>query len=86
MSSRELFCVSAVRAFQSLGLKGLCGDNGKENGNYYNGLFRVYIGIMEKKIYRDIGKENGNYCGVLLRAYIGMMGTKIYYNGLFGVI
>ena len=21
---------------------GLCGDNGKENGNYYNGLHRVY--------------------------------------------
>ena len=27
-------------------------DNGKENGNYYNGLYRVYwdyIGIMEKR-------------------------------------
>ena len=23
---------------------GLYGDNGKENGNYYNGLYRVYIG------------------------------------------
>ena len=22
------------------------GDNGKENGNYYNGLHRGYIGIM----------------------------------------
>ena len=28
---------------------GLYGDNGKENGNYYNGL------------YGDNGKENGNY-------------------------
>ena len=28
-------------------------DNGKENGNYYNGLYRdyrAYIGIMEKKM------------------------------------
>ena len=23
---------------------GLYRDNGKENGNYYNGLYRVYIG------------------------------------------
>ena len=37
---------------------GLYWDNGKENGNYYNGLYRVYIGyiiggyigIMEKKM------------------------------------
>ena len=29
-----------------------CVDNGKENGSYYNilGLYRVYIGIMEKKM------------------------------------
>ena len=31
---------------------GLYGDNGKENGNYYNGvdLDRDYIGMMEKKL------------------------------------
>ena len=22
------------------------GDNGKENGNYYNGLYRVHIGVI----------------------------------------
>ena len=34
-------------------------DNGKYNGNYYNGLYRdyrVYTGL-----YWDNGKENGNY-------------------------
>ena len=25
-------------------------DNGKENGNYYSGLYWGYIGIMEKKM------------------------------------
>ena len=25
---------------------GLYWDNGKENGNYYNGLYRVYIGLI----------------------------------------
>ena len=25
-------------------------DDGKGSGNYYNGLFRGYIGIMEKKM------------------------------------
>ena len=33
---------------------GLYWDNGKENGNYYNGLYwdyiGFYIGIMEKKM------------------------------------
>ena len=24
---------------------GIYGDNGKENGNYYNGLYRGYIGL-----------------------------------------
>ena len=28
--------------------------------NYYNGLYRVYIGII-LGLYRDNGKENGNY-------------------------
>ena len=32
---------------------GYIGDNGKEDGNYYNGLYWGYIG--------DNGKENGNY-------------------------
>ena len=39
---------------------GLYGDNGKENGKYYNGLYRddrVYIGV----ILGDNGKENENY-------------------------
>ena len=38
------------------------GDNGKENGNYYNGLYRdyrVYIGVI-MGLYRENGKENGN--------------------------
>ena len=35
----------------------ILGDDGKENGNYYNGfIYRGYIGI-----YRDNGKEHGNY-------------------------
>ena len=29
---------------------GLYRDNGKEHGNYNNGLYRGYIGIMEKKM------------------------------------
>ena len=29
---------------------GLSWDNGKENGNFYNGLYTDYIGIMEKKM------------------------------------
>ena len=33
---------------------GLYWDNGKENGSYYNGLYRGYIGIMEKKMESDI--------------------------------
>ena len=33
-------------------------DNGKENGNYYNGL------------YKDNGKENGNYYNGLYWGYI----------------
>ena len=32
-----------------LGFDGFRG-NGKENGYYYNGLYRDYIGIMEKKM------------------------------------
>ena len=36
-------------------------DNGKEIGNYYNGLYRNYtVGYMVG-VYRDNGKENGNY-------------------------
>ena len=29
---------------------GLYWDNGKENGNYYNGIYRGHIGITEKKM------------------------------------
>ena len=36
---------------------GLYGDNGKENGNYYN---RVYIRVI-LGLYGDNGKENGNF-------------------------
>ena len=35
-------------------------DDGKENGNYYNGLYRSYIGVI-LGLYRDNGKENRNY-------------------------
>ena len=28
-----------------MGILGLYRDNGKENGNYYNGLYRGYIGF-----------------------------------------
>ena len=41
------------------GMHMLYRDNGKENGSYYNGLYRVYwdyIGLV-----RDNGKENGSY-------------------------
>ena len=33
-----------------MGYIGLYKDNGKENGNYYNGLHRGYIGTMEKNM------------------------------------
>ena len=51
---------------------GFYGDNGKENGNYYNilELYRDngkengnYSNILE--LYRDNGKENGNYSNIL---------------------
>ena len=29
---------------------GLFRDNGELNGNYYKGIYRGYIGIMEKKM------------------------------------
>ena len=41
---------------------GLYRDNGKENGNYYNGLYRVYRVILG--LYWDNGK-NGNYCIII---------------------
>ena len=49
----------------------LYGDNGKENGNYYNGLISEYI----LGLYRDNGKENGNYytiIGYILGIYWGL--------------
>ena len=41
-------------------------------GNYYNGLYRVYIGII-LGLYRDNGKEHGNYYNGLYRVYIGII-------------
>ena len=55
---------------------GLYRDNGKENGNYYNGLYRIYwddIGL-----YMDNEKENGNYH--IIMGYIlgySMLGFKL---------
>ena len=37
-------------------------DNGKENGNYYNGIYMGIIGdIYIYGIYWENGQENGNY-------------------------
>ena len=49
---------------------GLYWDNGKENGNYYNGFYRVYIGDI-LGLYWDNGKENGNYYNGFYRVHIG---------------
>ena len=46
-------------------------DNGKENGNYYNGRFRVHKYKMVIKW--DNGKENGNYHNGPYRIYIGVI-------------
>ena len=57
----EILCVYILGLFK---------DNGKENGNYYNGLYRYcrgYIGLC-----RDNGKENGNYYII-----IGIMEEKM---------
>ena len=35
-------------------------DNGKENGNYYNGLCRGQIGVISG-LNKDNGKYKGNY-------------------------
>ena len=35
---------------------GLCRDNVKENGNYYNRIIGYIL-----RLYRDNGKEHGNY-------------------------
>ena len=46
------------------------GNNGKENGNYFNGLYKVYGNNGKEngnyynglyKVYGNNGKENGNY-------------------------
>ena len=55
------------------------GDNGKENGSYYNGLYRVYIGLYWGSM-GDNGKENGNYYNGLYRVYIGL------YWGYIGIM
>ena len=50
---------------------GLYWDNGKENGNYYNGLYwgyiGFYIGIMEKKM----ETTTMGYIGVILGFILG---------------
>ena len=55
---------------------GLYWDNGKENRNYYNGLYRVlywgYIGILEKKIETTIM----GYIGYIL-GFIQIMEKKM---------
>ena len=45
---------------------GLYEDNGKENGNYHNGLYR---GMLILGLYGDNGKENRNY-------YLGFRGCR----------
>ena len=59
---------------------GLYWDNGKENGNYYNGLYRGciglywgYIGIMDKKMETTIL----GYILGLYRGYIGILDKKM---------
>ena len=42
-----------------IGLHYIYVDNGKENGNYYNGLYGDHIGVILGS-YGDNGKENGN--------------------------
>ena len=55
---------------------GLYRDNGKEKGNYYNGLYKVYRLIL--RVYWDNGRENGNYCnsiGYIMGIYIVLVTT-----------
>ena len=67
-------------------------NNGQEHGNYYNGFYRGYIGIMENKmettivgyilgLNRDNGKENGNYCNGLYGGYRGVCSILINIAG-----
>ena len=51
---------------RSLQIWVLYGDNGKENGNYYNGFILGYILVL----YGDNGKENGNYYNGFILGYI----------------
>ena len=51
---------------------GLYRDNGKEDGHYYNGLYRGYIGVV-LGLYRDNGEEDGHYYNGLYRGYIGVV-------------
>ena len=41
---------------------GISWDNGRENGNYHNGLYKDFGFILG--IYWDNGKENGNYYSI----------------------
>ena len=36
---------------------GLYWDNGKENGNYNNGLYRVYVGVILGLMFRGIRRK-----------------------------
>ena len=43
-------CIGSDADWPSAALSCIHEDNGKENGNYYLGLYRGSIGIMEKKM------------------------------------
>ena len=69
-------CRSPAEAYHGSGSKlkvylrvvlGLYRDNGKENGNYYNGLYRDCIGYILGLYwgYIDNGKEDGSYYNAL---------------------
>ena len=45
-----------LRILTASGLGALSGNNGKENGNYYSVVvYRVYMGMMEKKMETTMG-------------------------------
>ena len=62
------------------------GDNGKENGNYYNGLYRDYrvIWVVVKIMIPFLGTLIMGIIGVILGFY-GDNGKENgnYYNGLY---
>ena len=50
LMERILHPIQCPKSWLSCRPWGLCRDNRKENGNYYNGLYKDYLGIMEKKM------------------------------------